>query len=172
MSGTEGIHHVAVSIAGQSLGELLLAGLHSFLGLVIFGSTLLYTHGLAFLFGIVAQVLQQQGLTHLQSLGSVGSLGAVGSECYGNAQSLLYGLADLTQREFRVHLSFGFAHVRHDDSCTTISQNLLQCGQGTADAGVVCDLTILIKGYVEVYTYDCLLTGKVKFVDCHNCIIL
>ena len=38
--------------------------------------------------------------------------------------------------------------------------------------GVVCDLTILIEGYVEIYTYDCLLTGKVEFVDCHNCIII
>ena len=34
------------------------------------------------------------------------------------------------------------------------------------------DLTILIEGYVEVYTYDCLLTGKVEFVDCHNCIVI
>ena len=38
------------------------------------------------------------------------------------------------------------------------------------DTGVVSDLTILIEGYVEVYTYDCLLTGKVEFVDSHNTI--
>ena len=51
--------------------------------------------------------------------------------------------------------------MRHDDGGTTVSKNLLQGGEGTADTGVVSDLTILIEGYVEVYTYDCLLTGKV-----------
>jgi len=58
--------------------------------------------------------------------------------------------------------------VRHDDGGATVGQDLLQGGQGTADAGVVSDVAILIEGYVEVYTYDCLLTGKVEFVDCHH----
>ena len=58
--------------------------------------------------------------------------------------------------------------MTHDDGGTTVSQDLLQGREGTANAGVVCDLTILIEGYVEIYTYDCLLTGKVEFVNCHN----
>ena len=171
MSGTEGVHHVAVSVAGEGLGELLLRSLHGLLGLVVSGIGLLDAYGLAFLFGIVAQVLQQQSLTHLQGLGSVGSLSTVGSKSHGHTQSLLHSLADLTERELRVHLAFGLTHVRHDDRGTTVGQDLLQRGQGTADTGVVSDLTILIQGYVEVYTYDCLLTGKIHFVDSHNCII-
>ena len=97
VSGTEGVHHVAVCIAGQCLGELLLAGLHGLLCFVVGGICLVDAHGLAFLLGIVAQVLEQQGLTHLQGLGSVSSLGTVGSECHGHAQSLLHSLADLTE---------------------------------------------------------------------------
>ena len=54
--------------------------------------------------------------------------------------------------------------MRHDDGGTTVSQDLLQSGEGTTNTGVVSDLTILIEGYVEVYTYDCLLTGKIEFV--------
>ncbi len=167
MSGAEGIHHVAVSIAGQRLGKLLLALLHGLLGLVVFGSTLLDADGLALLLRIEAQVLQQQCLAHLQILGSLLSLGAVGSESYGHAQCLLYSLANLAQRLLHVHLSLGLAHVRHDDACTTVGQDLLQRGQCTANAGVVRNLTILVQGYVEVYTYNCLLSGKVHFIDCH-----
>jgi len=62
--------------------------------------------------------------------------------------------------------------VRHEDSGTAVGEDLLQSGEGTADTGVVCDLTILIEGYVEIYTYDCLLTGKVEFVDSHIIFIL
>ena len=144
MSRAKGVHHVAVGIAGQRLGKLLLRSLHGLLGLVVLGSTFLYAHGLAFLFGIEAQVLEQQGLAHLQGSSLLLSLGTVGSESHGNAESLLYSLADLAQRLLHIHLALGLAHVAHDDGGTTVGQNLLQCGQGTGDAGVVRNLTILV----------------------------
>ena len=93
----ESVHHVAVGIAGQRLGKLLLALLQGLLRLVVFGSTLLHTHGLALLLGIEAQVLQEQGLAHLQGSSLLLSLGTVGSESNGNTESLLYSLADLSQ---------------------------------------------------------------------------
>ena len=166
--GTEGVHHIAVSIAGESLGELLLAGLHGLLSLVVLGSTLLNTYGLAFFLRIEAQVLEQQSLTHLQGSSLLLSLSAVGSEGYGNTKGLGHSVLDLTKRELRVHLSFGLTHVAHDDESTTVGQHLLQGGQSAANAGVVRDLTILIEGHVEVNAHDCLLSGKIKFVDCHN----
>ena len=172
VSSTEGIHDVAVSVRSERLGKLLLAGLHSLLSLVVSRIFLIDANGLTLFLRIETQVLEQQSLTHLQSLSSISSLSAVGSESNGNTQSLLYSLTDLTQRLLGVNLSFGLTHVRHDDDSTTISQNLLQGGQSTADTGVVSNLTILVQGYVEVYTYDCLLTGKVEFVNCHNVFVL
>ena len=64
--------------------------------------------------------------------------------------------------------AFGLTHVAHDDGSTTVSQNLLQSGQSTADTGVVSNLSVLVQGHVEVNAHDCLLTGKVEFVDCHD----
>ena len=168
MSGTEGVHDVAVSIAGEGLGELLLRGLHGLLGILVGGVGLVDANGLAFLLGIEAEVLKQQGLTHLQGLGSVGSLGAVVSEGNGHAESLLDSLADLSERFLLVDLSLGLTHVRHDDHSAAVGQDLLQRGQSTADAGVVRNLTILVQGHVEVNAHDCLLTGKVHFVDSHK----
>ena len=111
VSGTEGVHHVAVSVRSKRLGKLLLALLHGLLSLVVFGSTLLNAYGLALFLGIEAQVLKQQSLAHLQGSCLLLSLGAVGSKSYGNAQSLLHSLADLAQRLLHVHLALGLTHV-------------------------------------------------------------
>ena len=111
MSSTEGVHHVAVSVRSQCLGKLLLAGLHGLLSLVVCRISLVDTYGLTLFLGIETEVLEQQSLTHLQSLGSISSLSAVGSESYGNTESLLNSLADLTQRELWINLTFGLTHV-------------------------------------------------------------
>ena len=127
---------------------------------------------LAFLFGIVAQVLEHKRLAHLQGLGSVLSLSAVGSKADGAAERLLYGSTNLAEGELGVHLAFGLAHVAHDDGSATVGDNLLQGGECTADAGVVSNLTVLVQGHVEVNAHDCLLTGKVVLRDSHNVIVL
>ena len=58
-------------------------------------------------------------------------------------------------------------------NCTTIGQHLLQGGERTADTGVVSDFTLFVQGYIEVYTHDCLLTGKVKIVNVlHNTLLI
>ena len=56
----------------------------------------------------------------------------------------------------------------HDNQGTTVSEHTLQCGQGTTDAGVVGYLTILVQGHVEIYTHDCLLSGKVELINFHR----
>ena len=58
--------------------------------------------------------------------------------------------------------------MAHDDAGTTIGQNLLQCGQSAADAGVVSDVTILVQGYIEIHADDCLFASKFVLVDSHN----
>ena len=168
MSRAEGIHYVAVGIRSQRLGKLLLALLHGLLGLLVGGVFLVNAYGLAFLLGIVTQVLQQQGLAHLQCLGSILSLSTVGSECHGHTQCLGHCILNLAQRELRVYLTLGLAHMAHDDDGTAVGQNLLQCGQRTADAGVVRNLTVLVQGHIEIDPDNCLLTGKVVLIDCHN----
>ena len=61
--------------------------------------------------------------------------------------------------------------MRHDNQRTTIGEHFLQRGKGTADTGVICDLTILIQGDVEVYTHNCLLTGEIELIDFHNLLL-
>ena len=97
VSGTKGVVHIHVGIAGQGLGKLGLTGLHLLLGSVIVGIVLLDAHGLAFLLGVEAQVLEQQCLTGLELVGLCLGLGTVLSKLYGSFQSSSYGTGNLAQ---------------------------------------------------------------------------
>ena len=59
--------------------------------------------------------------------------------------------------------------MAHDNECATIGEHLLEGGQGTADAGVVSDYSVLVERYIEVHAYDDLLAFKLAVVNCHNC---
>ena len=167
MCCTKGIHYVTVSIACQSLGELLLTDLHGLLSLFVSGIGLLNSYRLAFLFGIVTEILKQECFTHLQGCSSFLSFSTVGSKCNRTADSLLHSTTNLAERKFGVHLAFGLTHMAHDDGGTTIGNNLLQCGKGTTDTGVVGNLTILVQGHVEVHAHDCLFAGKLVIINSH-----
>ena len=157
MGGAESVIDIDVSVACQLLCKLLLTLLHGFLGLVKLGCALLDTDGLALFFRIETQVLEQQGLAGVQRSSFLLSVAAVRSELHINAQSLRDLAYDLLQAELRVALALGLAHVAHHDYCTAVGQNLLQCGQGTANAGVVCHIAILIQWHIEIYTNNGLL---------------
>ena len=168
VSSTKGIHYVAVCITGQCLGKLFLAGFHGLLGIVVGWVVFLNTHGFAFLLRIETEVLKQQHLTGLQGIGSLLGFGAVGGKLHFCAQGSGHGVDNLTERELGIHFSLGFSHMRHDDKGTTVSKNLLQGRESTADAGVVSDFAILIQWHIEIHTYNCLFAGKVELVNFHN----
>ena len=90
VSCSEGVVDVAVGIGSQGLHELLLAGLHCGLGslLLLVGGILGESAGLAFLLGIVAEILEKQGLTRLEGGCLLLGLLAVGSELDGNSEAL------------------------------------------------------------------------------------
>ena len=62
--------------------------------------------------------------------------------------------------------------MAHHDEGTTIGKYLLQGGQSTTDTGVVGYVAILVQWHVEIYTDNCLLTGKVELIDFHFVCIL
>ena len=172
VSGTEGVHNVAVSVRSELLGEILLAALHLLLCLVVLWSALLHAYWLAFLLWIEAEVLQKQSLTWLQCGNLCVGIGAVGSKLHLHAEVCAYVLNNLCERKFFLHLALWLAHVAHHDECATVGEHLLQCRQSTLDTGLVGYNTILIQWHVEVHTNNCLLTGKVKLIDIHNFYLL
>ena len=72
---------------------------------------------------------------------------------------------DMFQRIFWVGILFGTSHVGSDNQDAAVSNNLFQRRHGCADAGIVCDVEVLVQGDVEVYTNKCLLTGKIEVVN-------
>ena len=172
MCGAECVHHVAVGIRGQFLGESLLALLHLFLCLVVFRVFLVDAHGLAFLLGVEAEVLEQQCLARLQG-GHLGvGVGAVGCKLDFDAQGCRNILDNLRERKLFLHLAFGLAHVAHHDERAAVGQHLLQCGERAAYASLVRYVTILVQWHVEVHADNCLLAGKVELIDIHSCILI
>ena len=172
VSSTEGVHHVAVGVRSELLGELLLAALHFLLCSVELRCALFYAYWLAFLLRIEAEVLKQKSLARLQSGSLLRSVATVLCELNLNAESLRHVRNDLAQRELHVHLALWLAHVRHHDESATVGEHLLQCGEGTTDTGVVGYVSVLVQWHVEVNAYDCLFAGKVEIFDFHFCIFL
>ena len=168
MCGAEGIHHIVVGIRSQSLGILLLTHLHFFLCLVVSRIFLVDAHGLALFFGIEAEVFEQEHLAGLECSGSFLCFCAVGSEGHGSIECSSDSFFDLSERQFGIYLAFRLAHVAHDDECTAIGKNLLECGERTADARVIGDVTVLVEGHIEVHTYDGFPACEVASIDCHD----
>ena len=168
MRRSECVVHIDVGIRSECLGELFLRCFHRVLGLVILRRTFFHTHGLALFFGVETKVFKQQNLTRFQRSSLFSGLRTVGCKAHGNAQSLLHILANLSEREFRVHLSFRFAHMAHQNERTAVAEDFLQRRQGTTNTGVVGDYTIFVEWHVEINAHDCLFTSKIKFVNCHH----
>lgn len=58
--------------------------------------------------------------------------------------------------------------MAHEDEGASRGQDFLKGGQSAAYAGVIGDVALGIEGYIEVYTYDCLLAGEIVIVYlCH-----
>ena len=166
VGGAESVVDVAVGIGGEGLDELLLAGLDGSLGglLLLVGGILGESAGLAFLLGVEAEVLEQQGLARLQGSGLCVGLLAVIGELDGNAQALGHMAHDVLEGELGIHL-LGTAEVGHDDEGTAPCENLLEGRHGPADAGVVRDFEILVERDVEVHADDGFLAGEIVRVN-------
>ena len=172
---TEGIVYIAICIRGQLFGEFFLAFLHSFLccGFFLIGSVVSQTTGFAFFFGIETEVFQQQHFARLQSGSFDSSLfaHAIVGELHFHTQQFVQVLQDVLQREFFSH-AFRTAQVRTDDDAATISQNFLQRGESGTHTSIICNVEVLVQRHIEVYTDECLFTGKVELINCHNLIFL
>ena len=92
---SERIHNPAVSIRGKLLGELLLGSLHCLLCLLVCRILLVDAYRLAFLFRIVAEILEKKNLTRLEGSCQFVSLLAVRSELYRYAELLAYCVNNL-----------------------------------------------------------------------------
>ena len=92
---------------------------------------------------------------------------AVVGKLYFNAQQFRYVLQDVLQREFLCY-AFRTSQVGTDNQTTAIGQNLLQGRKSGTDAGIICDVEIFVQRYIEVHTNECLFTGKVELINCHN----
>ena len=165
---TECVHHVAVSVRSKCLGKLLLGSLHCLLCILVSWVFLVDTYWLAFLFWIVAEVFEKEHFAWLESGSSVLSLSAIRSKLHlWHTESGSNCVLNLAERKFWLYLTLWLTHVRHDDEGTTLLKNELESWKSTTDTCVVSDLTLLER-YIEIYTNDCLLTGKVVIIDLHN----
>ena len=98
-----------------------------------------------FLFGVEAQVLQQQGLSLLQFGGHLLGLrtDAVGGEAdvFAAAQNFIQQdaqpLGHRLQAHLGIRLALGTSQVRSQNQARAVTQRILDGRQGFADAGVV-----------------------------------
>ena len=110
---TEGIVYIAVGIVGKNLREGLLALLDGFLGSLglFFGSILGQSSGLAFLFGVEAEVLKQQGFAVLEGSNHFLSLLAVVGKLDVYAEKLADMTYNMLQTIFGVGVFLGAAKM-------------------------------------------------------------
>ena len=145
VSGTEGVVDIAVSIAGELLDELFLAGLYHSLGclFLFLGCILGETSGFSFLLCIEAEVLEKESLTRLKGSSLSVCLLAVLSKLYGNSEALRNMVYDMFKREFGIDF-LGTSEMGHDDKRTTLLKNLLEGRHGPTDTSVVRNLKIFV----------------------------
>ena len=168
VSCAEGVVYINVGVRSQGLGKFFLTFFHLLGSSFIAGVSFVYAHRLAFLFGIETEVFKQKHLTGFEVFGCLFSLQAVGGELNVAAEGFRHSVANLQQREFGIDFAFGFAHVRHQDKAAAVVEYLFEGGKGTADAGIVGDMAILIEGHIEIYAYYGTLAFEVKvFNVCH-----
>ena len=162
----ESVVDVAVSVGSEGLDKVLLAGFHDSLGglLLLVGSVLRESAGLAFLLGVEAEILEQQGLARLEG-GHFGlGLLAVGGELHRSAEALGHMIHDMLEGELVGH-ALRTAEVGHDDEGAATGEHFLEGRHGPADAGVVRNFELLVEGNVEVHAHDRLLAGEIVGID-------
>ena len=140
----EGVGHVHVGHTGHLLGQLRVV-----LGLA----------------RLKAGVLQQHDLAALQGGGLGLGVGAhhVGGHDHVFAQQLAQPLGHRLQGQLGLHLALGLAQVGAGDDSRPLVQQVLDSGQGGADALVVGDgVGGLVLRDVEVAAQEHLLAGDVN----------
>ena len=94
---------------------------------------------------------------------------AVGSELHVHAEQLRDVGEDIFHRELGVGSGLRATEVGGDDEPTAVTDDLLEGGEGSTDAGVVGDLEIIVQRDVEVDTHEDALTAEVVVLDlCHS----
>ena len=168
VSSTEGIHHIAGRIGSERLCELFLATLHLFLSLFVSRIFFLDIYRFSFLFGIETEVLEQQYLTGFERCGLCLRFCTIRRELNGATESSSYCVYNLAEAVFSRYFAFGFTHMAHNDQGATLIEDVLKSRQGTANTGVVCDLTVLIEWHIEVHAYNRLFAGEFEIFNKHN----
>ena len=141
---------------------------HIFLCCLVFWRRFVDSHGFAFLFGVEAEVFEQEHLSGFEGISHSFGVCGVGSELHFATEGFADGIFDLEEAEFGVDFAFGFPHVRHDDEAAAVIEYFLKSREGTANTGVVCDVTILVEGYIEVHADESLFTCEIViFYLCH-----
>ena len=135
VGGTEGVVHVNVGQSGELLGE---------------GGVVL------FFLSEETHVLQQHdvAVAHGTDLGfGVGADAAVGLGD-GLAQQLAQTCGHGGEAHGVVHLTLGTAEVGREDHLGALADQVVDRGQGGADAGVVGDGTGIVQGHIEVNPHE------------------
>ena len=172
VSGTEGIHYIAVRVRCKNLSELFLTTLHLFLSLFVSRIFFVNTYRFSFLFRIETEVLEQQYLTRFECGSFVLRFSAVVSELNRTAERSGYSVYNLAEAEFSLYFTFRFSHVAHDNERTALLQDVLEGRECSTNTGVVSDFTILVQRYIEVHADNRFFTSEIKIFDSHNVDIL
>ena len=168
VSGAKRVVDINIGIRGQRLCKLFLTEFHHLLGVGVGRVILLNIYGFTFFFRIETEVFEQKHFTGFERSSGIGGFCAVGGELDGASKSSGHSIGNLAQRQFGVHFAFRLTHVRHQNEGATIVQDFFQCGNGTANAGVVGDFTTVVQGHVEVDAHQGFKTGKVEFIDVYH----
>ena len=175
VSRTEGVVDIDVSKSSELLSEFLLAFLDRLLScsLLFVRSIFGQTTGLAFFFSVEAEVLEKESLAGLEVSSELTSFFAyaVGSELDIDAKTLRHVSEDVAERELILDL-LRTAKVRADDDRATVSEDLLEGRESSADTRVVGDVEVCVEGHVEVHTDESLLTSEVELINRHRVIEL
>jgi hypothetical protein len=75
---------------------------------------------------------------------------------------------DVLEGEFGIDL-LGTAEVAHDDEGATACEHLLQRRDSPADAGVVGNFEVFVKGYIEINADNSFFAGEIVRINVlHN----
>ena len=153
VGAAEGVVDVEVAEAGELAREVGVVGL---------------------LFGMEAEVFEQEGLADFEVAGELGGDGAdaVGGEgdVFVEIDDLIEELAEAIDDRAEAHgsdgLALGTAEVGAEDDFGLVAEGVLDGGDGLADAGVVEDLgAVLGEGNVEVDADEDALAVEVEVAD-------
>jgi len=131
VSSAEGIIHVEIGVGsqlGRESGVILL------------------------LLGVEADILQESYITvvHLGQGGTNRDTDAVRDQGDGLAEELGEAGSDGSHRELGLVAALGSAKVGGEEDLGTLLDEVFDGGDGTSDAGVIGDLSLLVEGDVEV----------------------